>query len=290
MTDVRWKRIPARVLGRGHAAARRVGDRDTRRSVNRLGRDRRTPLDVWHRQSSERHEHYRSEVEPAASTACVICVSQRPHRLADVIAGVSAQRHVDVEFVLVPTSHDWDRSSVDDALVGLSGASVVWDAQDKSLGEALNAGLAVATERFVAKMDDDDHYGPSYLVDALRAHRVSRAAIVGKHSYYVDHVDHPTQLLRFPGNEFRYTSTIAGGTMLIDREQVPDLRFDDRSLGEDRAFIEATLRRGRSVFAADRFNFVQHRGDSNTWRPPADVFLADCVVADSAAPEHRVDR
>jgi glycosyltransferase involved in cell wall biosynthesis len=207
-----------------------------------------------------------------------------------VVDDVARQREVDPHFVLVPNGPGWDRQAIRGAVDVLDRVSVVWEAVDLSLGEALNAGISATDERFIAKVDDDDHYGPHYLADALRAHGYAGAGLVGKHSYYADVDGIGDRQIRFAGHEFAYSSTLAGGTLVLDRERVGDLRFEDRSLGEDRAFIQACHRRGVSTYSADRFSFVQHRGSDNTWQLDTDRFLAGCNSIDAAAPEHEVNR
>ena len=126
--------------------------------------------------------------------------------------------------------------------------------------------------------------GPQYLADAMRAHSFAGAAVVGKHTYYAYLAADDRTVLRFPAHEFSYSSTLAGGTLVIDRERVGDLRFADISLGEDRAFIGACHRRGLSTFAADRFSFVQVRSTDNTWTVGPTDFLAGTLPVGRRAP------
>lgn len=271
-------------------ARRRLSHASNPRSQRRLARARSVTLTDWNRSTSERHERYRADHPPATGTVGIVCVSRRPGNLAAVIENVERQRGTAPEFVLVPNGPDWDRDATDRALQGVDRAVVVWGHEAATLGGGLNGGIAEIETRFVAKFDDDDHYGPNYLTDALRAHRFAGAGVVGKHSYYADIDGVDGRWLRFGGNDFRYSSTLAGGTLVIDRDRTGELRFDDVSLGEDRAFIHGCHRRGISTYSADRFSFVQHRGADNTWQPGADEFLVGSRQIDAAASEHEVDR
>lgn len=245
-------------------------------------------VEAWNRLTADRHERFRADHSIPSGDVAIVCVSNRPHCLGDVLANVRRQRDVDAELVLVPNGDGWNLDAAAAALGGQPGARIVEFDGSASLGAALNAGLAATNARFVAKFDDDDHYGPSHVADSLRVHGFARAAIVGKHSYYATVAGH--RVLRFAGREFAYSSTLAGGTLVIDRDRTGDLSFEDVSLGEDRAFIHACHRRGLSSYAGDRFNFVQHRGDDNTWKVDDHQFLAGCVEVDPAATEHDVDR
>ena len=55
----------------------------------------------------------------------------------------------------------------------------------QSLGACLNQLVAAASGEVVAKMDDDDLYGPHYLSDQLHALDYSGAALVGKQAHHM---------------------------------------------------------------------------------------------------------
>lgn len=245
-----------------------------------LGDPSRSQLADWLDITAERHERYRREHPVPRDRVAAVCVSMRPDMIGDVVANVSRQRDVDVELIFVANSPEFDTVAVEAALAPL-GRSVIIDRPPShtSLGEALNRGFDRTDARYVAKLDDDDMYGPHYLADSLRAHGYAGAGVVGKHSYYARLAASGTTHLRFPANEFRYSGTLAGGTLVIDRERVGDQRFNDVSLGEDREFLTECHRRGVSSFSADRFNFVQLRTGTNTWAISDSAFLeGSCPV------------
>jgi hypothetical protein len=241
--------------------------------------------DDWTAHLARRHDAYRTAVPPLQETVAIACVSSRVHCLPEVIDSVARQSHRLRELVFVANSSDYDDVDVDTALEGLSCPAVVLRRPEgRSLGSCLNDALDATDARFVAKFDDDDLYGPEYLADAMRAHAYAGAAVVGKHTYYAYLASPARTVLRFPTHEFSYSSTLAGGTLVIDRALTGNLRFPDVSLGEDRAFLAACHRRGLSTFSADRFNFVQVRAGDNTWTVEHDDFLVGTVpVADGLA-------
>jgi glycosyltransferase involved in cell wall biosynthesis len=243
------------------------------------GVSRRDP--DWTDGLARRHEAYRGSVEPLRDAVAVVCVSNRPHRLAGVIDAVARSTHTPRELVFVTNSHEYRDVDVVAAARGLESrecaVTVLRRPPEQTLGACLNDALRATDARFVAKYDDDDLYGPDYLSDALRAHAYSGAGVVGKHTYYAYLAEYDRTVLRFPAHEFTYSSTLAGGTLVIDRERTGDIEFPDISLGEDRGFLARCHRRGVSTFSADRFNFVQVRASDNTWRVGHDDFLARTV-------------
>ncbi|MFN3255091.1 MAG: hypothetical protein ACE37B_05310 [Ilumatobacter sp.] len=307
-------KLEAQLAAMKHRAWRAAAD--ARRVVTRAGSnapalaalgepDRTDPIE-WLRATSDRHDAYRRSIEPAAGRIAAVCVSRRPQLIAQVAQQMAAQEidpsRLDVVVVanlaavesgpIDPASADGASmvAEIEAAFSGFSSFRLEIPPAGTTLGAGLNRALDLTDARFVAKIDDDDLYGPHHLADSLRAHIYAGAGVVGKHSYYASMTASGRTVLRFPTNEFRYSSTLAGGTLVIDRDRVGDLRFADVSLGEDRAFLAACHRRGISTFAADRFNFTQVRSDDNTWRLDDAAFLAGAIDVDVDAPEHRIDR
>ena len=236
--------------------------------------DRREPS-AWTDTLADQHEAYRRAIAPATGSVAAVCVSARPHLLADLLGSLRRQVVEQLDVVLVTNHEGYDAIDLDGATADLGAERVIIIRRPsaQTLGACLNDAMAATDARFVAKFDDDDHYGPHHLADSLRAHSYAGAGVVGKHTYYAHLVDADRTVLRFPAHEFAYSSTLAGGSLVIDRAKTADLQFPDISLGEDRAFLAACHRRGLSTFSADRFNFIQTRAHDNTWQVPDERFL-----------------
>ena len=121
---------------------------------------------------------------------------------------------------------------MDRRLAGLAGARAIHLAEGMTMGECLNAGLAASDARFVAKFDDDDHYGPHYLHDVLLRPSLPRRDH-GKKTFFAYLEGSDETVLRFPGNEFTAANRVSGSTMLIDRDVFGDVHFAALNLGED---------------------------------------------------------
>lgn len=254
---------------------------------------RRANVSTWTAALSTQHGNYRDANPPLAGQVAIVCVSSRPCLLDDVIANVERQTHADREFVLVTNSLSYEEIDVEGAVNRLSDVigkvTVLRRPPEKTLGSCLNDAIAATDARFVAKFDDDDRYGANYLSDSLRAHSFAGAGVVGKHTYYAHLVAGDRTVIRFPAHEFSYTPTLAGGTLVIDRQRTRDLVFPDISLGEDRAFIASCHRRGISTFSADRFCFVQTRSDNNTWKISDDEFVRKTLGVAHGLPLNEIE-
>ncbi len=215
----------------------------------------------------------------------VVCATNRPENLDRVVANIARQSIADCRLVLVTNDDGFDDDVVAAALGALPRATRAHVPSDRTLGECLNTGLDLAETRLVAKFDDDDHYEADYLADMVASLTGCRAAVAGKHSYLVYQADEDATWLRFPGHEHRYTSFVAGGTLVIDRKAVPDVRFQLRNTGEDSGFLAATERAGGLIVSSGALGYVQFRGGSNTWDVGVDVFLSNAVELGAGSPD-----
>ena len=256
----------------------------------------RSDLESWNRTTAERHLEYRAAQTMPFGSVAVICVTNRPQYVDNVVQNVMRQRSLPEHVAVVVNldEPDADLPAVDARLdeIRRAGIDVVlsWRPAAKSLGFCLNVTMAATDARFIAKFDDDDRYGPHYLADALRAHSYAGAGIVGKHSTYVRLDETDETLLRFPGHEFTYTSTLAGPSLVIDRERVGGLWFRDISLGEDRAIIGDCNRRGIPTFAADRFNFLYRRSAGSAWSQTRDELMQKSLLIGTGLDLDGIDR
>ena len=181
---------------------------------------------------------------------------------------VAAQRGVGPQLVLV--CHGFDpgtaRATELAAQRGIDDLVIVPAPQEWSLGVCLNAGVQASSGAVIAKMDDDDWYGPEYLADQLAMLRVTQADVVGKQASYLYVQSYDTTLLRFGEREHRWTDFVLGPTLMAAREVFEAHPFRDRTTGEDTGFLQDVVDAGGRVYATDRFNFRQFRGGhGHTW-------------------------
>jgi hypothetical protein len=196
---------------------------------------------------------------PAGQTVTVLAPTNRPEFLDHLLANFARQRDVAADLIVLTNSEHFDAAEVDRRVASVAGARAIHLDASITMGECLNAGLAATDARFVAKFDDDDHYGEHYLHDALLVHRYVDAAIVGKKTFFAYLEGADETVLRFPGNEFIAANRVSGSTIVIDRNLFPDVRFAPLNVGEDIDLCERVLERGLVVFSADRFNYVAVR-------------------------------
>ncbi|WP_343068437.1 glycosyltransferase family protein [Brachybacterium halotolerans] len=197
-------------------------------------------------------------------TVSVLAATNRPRQVEHLVSQV-AQQIVSPQLVLVTHGFTVDPRVVAAAHeAGIAELVIREIPSDLSLGACLNAAVAASDGAVLAKMDDDDLYGPWYLHDLLRARDFAGADVVGKQAHFMYLGGTRATLLRFPWQEHRFTDRVMGPTITAGREVFEAHPFADVARGEDTGLLEAVGRAGGVIYSADRFGFTQMRaGDSH---------------------------
>jgi hypothetical protein len=211
----------------------------------------------------------------------VVLPTRRPGLLAAAVGMVRAQAHPRVE--LVVALHGVARAALPaGAARALAAADVVVDAPAAwSLGRCLNEAARAARGDVLAKVDDDDLYGPDYLGEAVGALLAGRGDVVGKTEMYVHLAGTGELILWRPGASEREQDYVMGGTLAFWRELADRPAFEDVSQGEVAGFQERCRALGRRVYATSRRHFVLRRlggAHGHTWNPDEGLFRREGVV------------
>lgn len=214
----------------------------------------------------------------------VIVSTNRPGQLDHVLDTVGCQVTVDLQLLLL--THGFEVPEPDirarAAERGIVNFRLLAAGSEVPLGECLNVLAAAADGDVIAKMDDDDFYGPHYLSDQLYAMDYAAADIVGKQAHYVYILERDMLVRRFPEREHRLTDFVVGPTIMAARNLVLDAKFPAIPRGEDSRFLERVGHRGAKIYAADRFGFIQVRRAAatadHTWNVATSELLANGEV------------
>lgn len=220
------------------------------------------------------------EVPSEDRSASAVVPTSRSHEIDNILANLGRQQDVDVELVLVMhgftlPEEDLRRRARE---AGVDNLVVVEADQSLTLGAIMNLGVDAASGRYVAKMDDDNYYGPQFLADLVDSFAYSGAGIVGKWCHYVWLTSSRAVVLRFPQHEHRFTDRVQGGAMLFEGDVVRELRFGDLPRRVDSDILDRAKAEGIGIYSGDRYNFVSVRGadrHSHTWTVPDGVFLTE---------------
>ena len=201
-------------------------------------------------------------LEPPAShqpSVSVLMPTMRPENVARCLDNFKKQTYPDKELVLILNNAEFDLDSIRKDADLIPNVQVLHVEGRTTLGDCLNRGVEAASGNYVAKMDDDDHYGERYLSDAVLAASFSDAEVVGKGSFFMYFEESDTTALAEVTREHTFTSFVTGGTLLMRTEVARGNPFDSVSLREDTNFLHAAAQAGCRIYSADRFNFVRVR-------------------------------
>lgn len=134
---------------------------------------------------------------------------------------------------------------------------------EATLGEALQRLSEVADGDLVAKVDDDDVYGPEHVWDLVVARDYSGAQVVGKALDWIHLAAEDTTVFRPTYPAEKYDDFVCGGTMLISRSDllaVGGWRPVPKSV--DRALLDDVLAAGGLVYRTHGLGYVYVRRPS----------------------------
>ena len=289
--------VPVRLTDRDLRLERLLGaelGRLMRTGVAGAGADRRETLSIALRRAALR-THSRAArarqvcraagcAAPAPPMVSVLLATRRPGLLGHAVASVARQAYPRLELVLALHGEGFSDASVHAALAGFGHrARVLRAAAAEPLGSVLAAAARAATGELLAKMDDDDAYGPEHVWDLVLAHEYSGATLVGKFpaTVYLARSDRTVRTRWVPDET--WSDSVTGGAMLIARaalERAGGWRALPRHV--DKALVQDVLRGGGCVYRTHRQGYVLVRhGGQHTWRRDDAEFLAD---ADSVQP------
>lgn len=199
-------------------------------------------------------------------TISVLLCTRRSDHLASALDQIRAQTYPDVEIVL--GLHGIDAPS-DRLLDGVGRPlRLIRVSEERPLGAVLNAALDQASGRLIAKMDDDDLYGPNHLDDLVVALGYSRATMVGRWST-VTYIERDDQTVHSDlERQERWATHLPGATTLIHGDVLRRLRWRQVPNAVDTELVRTVVSDGGGVYSTHRFGFVRRRHGDHTFVRP----------------------
>nr|BFE86359.1 hypothetical protein GCM10020093_089600 [Planobispora longispora] len=154
---------------------------------------------------------------PDPRSVSVLLCTRRPEMVAFALGQVARQRGVETEVILTLHGVPAGLPEVSEATAAYPGPiTVVEEDGGRVFGEVLNRAARRASGTYLAKMDDDDWYGPDHLSDLVLALRYSGADLVGAAGefYYLEPLG--ITVRRSVDSEL-YSGHVAGSSILISR-------------------------------------------------------------------------
>ncbi|MCX7542892.1 glycosyltransferase [Corynebacterium sp. P5848] len=233
------------------------------------------------------------ETRRSRPTVSALVSTNRPTQIDHVLDSVVAMNgvnNIDVQLCLLTHGFRGDSSIVERASqLGLSGTVLIHEPASTPLGSCYNKLAAVANGEVVAKIDDDDLYGPHYLSDQVYALDYSGADVVGKQAHYTWFESSNCTSIVSPEREHKLTHFVAGPTIVTWRKTLLETPFREINRGEDTKFLQDVIDAGGTIYSADRYNFVRVRGShGHTWALSDWEMLAKSDVVVNGLPKDQI--
>lgn len=210
---------------------------------------------------------------PAPLRTTVLLATNRPELVGRALASVERQRQPDVDIVL--SLHGEGFGDVPDSPLI---SRVFRVPQAWCLGDVLNQALDAATGDLIAKMDDDDHYGPEHLRDLVNGWTYSGADLVGKKVEYVHLRDRNLTVRRPASRPERDRPHVGGPTMLCAADLLRRYRFLRLPNRVDSTLYERLIADGRRIYGIHNRDLILERGGgSHAWQVEDEAFLEEAV-------------
>ncbi len=211
-------------------------------------------------------------VPPDPRVSILLC-TRRPEMVPFAVEQMERQRGVSAELIVGLHGFTAREAAIPRTRLPVT---VIEAPAATPFGEVLNRTAAVASGSYLAKVDDDDWYGPDHLADLLLARRYSGADLVGSAAEFVYLEPLDVTIRRCIGTE-RFAPLVAGGTMLVTRaafEAAGGFRPLARTV--DGQLLQAVEAVGGRIYRTHGLGYVLRRRSAygHTWRQPVQSFLA----------------
>lgn len=220
-----------------------------------------------------------SKASSIKGVSIIVCTN-RSRFFDNILLNYRNQQYKNKELIIILNKDSMNLKQFQRRALPYKNVSVYKVPEKISLGQCLNCGIARARFSFIAKFDDDDYYSPFYLKEQLKALRRTKSDVVGKHACLVYLAATRNLIIRSHTEQYKYVDFVQGGTILAARRVIKQVRFPDRSLGEDVAFLKKCNKKGFKTFATSPYNYVYIRRKnkkSHTWKAADEFYLRGSI-------------
>ena len=211
----------------------------------------------------------------------IITCTKRPGAMNNVFENYKRQEQKIKELIIILHNDNMDKNRWNEVAGRYSNIKVLQLDESKTLGECLNFGAKHAAFEFIAKFDDDDYYGPKYLVDAVKVFKEVKADVIGKAASYVYFEKDRILALRNPGRENCYVQHIDGPSIIFKKSILSKVKFRNITRGEDIWFCKDCIEQGIKIYSTNRFQHIYMRHaneEEHTWPIENKKLLKSCKI------------
>lgn len=197
----------------------------------------------------------------------VVLATSRPKDLKEILLQLNNQslRSFELLIGLHKFSLDAQHKSLIKTLIKRRIKVVVFNFNSSdTLGKILSKLSTESTGQYIAKIDDDDIYGPEHLSDLLDTALVKKADLVGKAMNYVYVQALDLTVRRKPTTEVstynHWSDWVCGGTILVKRESAKAAGwFGEGKSAVDKHLLTGVKRNGGKIWRMPGLGYIYKR-------------------------------
>jgi hypothetical protein len=217
----------------------------------------------------------------ASPTVSILMATNRPEMVTFALEQMAAQQYPNVEILCGLHGFSLPAATRERVAAIAPHAQLIEVGKDRDLGQVLALLGERASGDLVTKWDDDDWYAPEHLSDLVAAMRYSGAGLVAKAAEYVYLSSLDLTLRRFGSNAETFSTTIAGGTLMLTRSMLRGIGgWPAGPRRVDRLLIEAVEAAGAPSYRVHGVGYLlrrDSRAGNHTWQAEDDYFLAQAL-------------
>jgi len=201
----------------------------------------------------------------------IVVPLSRPHMLDRVLENFHRQRFVERYLVLVENGAAAGacatKGVVPDILLSCA----------RDVGLARQTGVEAVRERgsYVVFMDDDDYYGPDYVIEVVKHAR--RGQVTAKSNHFVQSLSNGMRLFEWK-KEHAFVTRAHGATLSFWADEAEDFPTGKR-WGEDLDWLERMRAAGKTVYSTSCYNYLYIRrgvGHGHSWQVNDKTIVGSC--------------
>lgn len=212
-------------------------------------------------------EKYKNVYKPGVS---IIVPTFKKNYMNNIFSNYDRSEYPVKELIIILNNNVLDISHYQEAGDKYKDVKVICVDEKCTLGECLNIGISNSKYNYIARMDDDDYYGPHYLTDTMNVFNYSDVQMTGKNPVFVYLEENKSLYL------FKHTNPVIGATFLFKKDVFEKVKFRNLNFREDFYFLYDCCREGIKIYPSDKYNYVYMRHinlKDHTFRCPSEYLI-----------------
>ncbi|WP_230869319.1 glycosyltransferase [Iocasia frigidifontis] len=189
----------------------------------------------------------------------IITSTNKTEYSKNIFMNYNQQNYQDKELIIILNNNNLDIQKWQDYSKSFQNVQVFQLDESTTLGSCLNFAIEKSKGDYIAKFDDDDYYGPNYLIDQINCFSDVNTQIIGRVERFMHFPESKILGIANIGVRNCFHNWIIGPSPVIKRDVFNKVKFNDINRGEDQTFFRKCLKVGFKLYTGNPFNYVQIR-------------------------------